>query len=448
MIFENTKLIIIDDNPDEFETLIKRFKIDGIGYTHYTGALDDLPAKPLSGVRTLFLDFVLGTDGQPEKTKISVLMGTVKKVISKDNGPFVMITWTKHSDLLSRFKTEVMKDSDFPKPFTIIETDKSGCMKSLYRIKQEFKKKLNDDNVLNLLFSWESIASKSLREVLDKLCSISTPVDNGNKDNLDMYLKEWNDDLTKHINKLAEIHLGKKNMKANAELINTVLLSLNPYYLDCMEKGIIQGKVFSKNLAKIILAQNSGKYDLQKKALMNTTFLINENPVSEGIQPGNIYLYKKVMENVKCNENECLLNKSILTPKKIVTQFFDGDIDKYKNKASLYRLALPVLLEITPSCDYVQGNWQHLGLARMLMGVLWPLDYEKKLKKAPKIYGKLPIMFSDRAYLISFHSHFVYGIPLASFKTITPLMKIRKEFLVDIQHWYSKQISRPGKIEF
>jgi len=67
-----------------------------------------------------FLDFVLGTDGQSDKNKISALMGVVKGIVARDNGPYVIFAWTKHNqpqdDLFGAFKKAIMNDKDFPSP--------------------------------------------------------------------------------------------------------------------------------------------------------------------------------------------------------------------------------------------------------------------------------------------------------------------------------------------
>ena len=76
MIQRNAEIVIIDDTPDEVASLLKLLNRNGIGYCYYTGIdLEELPETPIEGIRILFLDFVLGTDGQSDKNKISALMG-------------------------------------------------------------------------------------------------------------------------------------------------------------------------------------------------------------------------------------------------------------------------------------------------------------------------------------------------------------------------------------
>ena len=114
MITRFTNVVVIDDVYDEVKPLFKILNHRGVGFVYYNGTdFNELPNQPLKGVRLLFLDFVLGTEGQSPRNKISTLMGVVKKAISEDNGPYIILAWTKHDipedDLLGLFKEEILK---------------------------------------------------------------------------------------------------------------------------------------------------------------------------------------------------------------------------------------------------------------------------------------------------------------------------------------------------
>jgi hypothetical protein len=77
MKLTDKKIVVIDDKRDEVEKLLKLLDKKGISYNYYfqDANSDNLPDECLKNVRVIFLDFVLGTDGQSEKNKISVYNG-------------------------------------------------------------------------------------------------------------------------------------------------------------------------------------------------------------------------------------------------------------------------------------------------------------------------------------------------------------------------------------
>lgn len=90
----------------------------------------------------------------------------------------------------------------------------------------------------------------------------------------------------------------------------------------------------------------------------------------------------------------------------------------------------------------------------MVIGVLWPESLEgessarKKLKSAGFIYESVPVEYNGEIYYLTFNAHHLFSVSFKLFTSVTPILKARKEFLVDIQHWFSRHMSRPGKTEF
>ncbi len=97
------RIVLIDDKADEAQPLISSFAINAIPHLYYDGRPEGLPETPLDGIRFVFLDIELqGMQGQNDKTKASALVGRLKKIISISNGPYVIIFWTKHGEVIQR----------------------------------------------------------------------------------------------------------------------------------------------------------------------------------------------------------------------------------------------------------------------------------------------------------------------------------------------------------
>ena len=93
-ISESGRIVLIDDIRDEIEPVLNSLGNHGIPYIFFDGTQETLPKKPLEGIRFVFLDIKLrGMEGQDNKTIASGGVAILKKIISKDNGPYVIIFW-------------------------------------------------------------------------------------------------------------------------------------------------------------------------------------------------------------------------------------------------------------------------------------------------------------------------------------------------------------------
>jgi hypothetical protein len=450
MINRTTEVVVIDDMKNEVEPLLNLLNKRGIGLCYFRGTNHkELPDKPIAGVRFLFLDFVLGTDGQNNKNKISTLMGAVKGVIAKDNGPYIIFAWTKHNqpqeDLFGSFKEAIMNDKDFPKPVFIIDLEKNECMNNLRSINKRLKAVFSDKNILEILFHWESNARTAFRDVVKLLTNISRPeIDKDQA--FDDYSSKWNTELEKHFCKIAEMVMGKKNIRKDKRMLIAAQVALTYPFHDCLEKRVWADSGKFTKLTSRIFGHLSKQHSPEERALLNTAFLFNCVDVDVSLKPGNIYLAEEIYKKLKCTKKTCYINKPRLTKNTLAAAFFNGDMKTYGKKKELLKDVVPVFMEITPECDFVQNKWK---CAKMVSGVLWPQEYEKQLKQNTHfISSPLLMSYKNKNYCLAFNSHYLLTLDFSVFENIAPVFRARKEYLVDIQHWFSAHISRPGKSEF
>ena len=95
------RVVVIDDDSKEADPLLKSFSKIGIASTYYSGNVAELPDTPLKGVRLVALDLHLAGDGNGDAREIlSTPLGVLQKLIAPQNGPFVLLAWTKHTNLI------------------------------------------------------------------------------------------------------------------------------------------------------------------------------------------------------------------------------------------------------------------------------------------------------------------------------------------------------------
>lgn len=87
------RVVIIDDEYKEIEEPIKILGKHHVPYVYLDGNPDHLPERPFTGIRFVIMDIELseGFGGLDEKTRASAIVGVLEKIISKNNGPYVLI---------------------------------------------------------------------------------------------------------------------------------------------------------------------------------------------------------------------------------------------------------------------------------------------------------------------------------------------------------------------
>jgi hypothetical protein len=180
---------------------------------------------------------------------------------------------------------------------------------------------------------------------------------------------------------------------------------------------------------------------------MNTYFLLVSDP-EPSVKPGNIYKANSVLRKVHRSGKITLWKKDFYDKNKI-TKSRAGLAVNGRIK-ELNKEIIPILIEVTPECDYAQKNWRG---AKFIFGILWPPMFgrgnrDEYLLKADKIFAPLLIKYREEVYLLTFHANYQIMLPLSAVKSIRPILRARKELLVDVQHWSASHASRPGKTEF
>jgi hypothetical protein len=117
----------------------------------------------------------------------------------------------------------------------------------------------------------------------------------------------------------------------------------------------------------------------------------------------------------------------------------------------LKNACLPVFLEFSPDCDFVQGKRKKL---RLIFGLLIPYNFQNILEGESKlrmlniigdnIITAPLVIYKETTYQVVFDLHTVTGINEEAFKKIKSIFRFRKELLVDVQQKIASHISRPG----
>ena len=108
------KVVIVDDCRNEIEPLIDILSKRNTPILYFSGLEESLPDTPLTGVRLVFLDLRFSPNID-EKTVVGNARVVLKKLISDENGPFLLVTWSSTGDDHKEALREALEETNiFP----------------------------------------------------------------------------------------------------------------------------------------------------------------------------------------------------------------------------------------------------------------------------------------------------------------------------------------------
>ncbi len=405
LISESGRIVLIDDKKDEIESLLNSIWSHGIPFLYFDGTQETLPNKPLEGIRFVFLDIELrGMKGQSAKTKASGVVAVLKKIISEDNGPYVIIFWTKHKEAI----VPVIENCNTEKipPVGWVDLEKP---EGIEKITERLEQKLGEIGAFQLYVSWENIVNNASKEFVRTFSSL---VNLGNN---------WSKDTAALFYKLYKAYVAKNELQDKEEQFKCACHLMNRSFLDTLE-----------NLTRKDLTLPEG-FKLENKELpsdteakLNTSLFLSDSIINRH-SPGNVYSY-----------NDAVLKETLIQ-------------DIFKAEQTPNECALCMVI-ISPECDLAQnkvlkakGNGgTSPPLHRVLFGLEIPSDENSKLRdKRESDYHIGPIWHGEKSSMLilhfatmSFHSE--GKLPER------PLFTLKRDLLFDLQSKAANHVNRHG----
>lgn len=425
----NGRIAIIDDKITHAEPLMKVFSQRQIPFTYFSGEVNYLPKEGsnLNDVRILFLDINLIDDGvQNDKVLKGRLIPVLKKVISKENYPYVLIYWSRHDSKKDKkliekdiFENE-LKDR---KPISYFTAMKSDYFERNGDKTNDFDEKItnlfnNIDTLIakhpayNYLLNWENKVHISADKTLEEIFSAYSK------------FVSWTDNANYIFNKLGLSYSGKKFSKQNAEdKIKSSYNALNIVLTDTLENALNNSTVENPKTLKV----SATAKNLESVNNINKKLLI-----SDELEP--IHYSGTVIEilDTKLNIDYENLLDAILT-----------DSGK-KKRAEIILSWKKIWLNVTPLCDTVQGKVVFHRLIRGILVVPFK-DMKKAFNNNDAIFVSPSFTFDKKDYciVIDFRQFFTLN-QLGKSKNRKSIFRVRQQLLAEIQSKLSRHINRQG----
>lgn len=492
MPLSNGGKVVVIDNELEKEALPLMVSLGkkGIPYLYFSGDKNYLPVNPLVGIRFVFLDIEL-FPGIMGKNIASACANVLKTIISIDNGPYVIIFWSKHTEHILDILSYCEKVDISPVAY--LDLEKSDCFTQkkidpIDYITEKIEYKLENLGALNFFIEWENIIHKSINTFVYSISKIedSNKSESGDtktfKPLLDIDCEEsttspkiaidvnWDERLILMFSKLFISYSEEGDDFTNKEKMSSVYQMINSSFIDTIQLNCdkaessieffnrynIKKDFFERICCKVT---SLDKYDSSSMKDINNFFVETEG------------FYKKIDDISKNNLNKinaslnhivnsvigfnsiAKLNSALFlnfTKNQTITT---GNIYSIKEISIKESLCLSmgfdhdkckiVSILLTPSCDIAQKK----AIAhRLVYGII---SNEKCTKDSESLFKIGPYWDSNNPgikYLI-INLQTIHMLTIEQHKKLKIDFTIKRDLLFDLQSKAASHVNRLGNFQ-
>ena len=426
----NGRIAIIDNSVEQALPLMSVLSRHNIPYVFYKG--DDvkfLPENPDNDIRILFLDLNLISEKiENEKDIRSVLYAVLKRIISPQNYPYVLVLWSRQESEYSKvlkelFSTELKSCS----PIFIANYIKSDFFPNFSqdldesvddeRILDELKQILINLPAYSYLMQWENCVHNSADATIQDIFH-------------DYHSQEnWENNANCILSMFAHSYLEKKyKISSSQEKAKASLLFLNDVYNDTLESNV-SNVLFTNAVDLSYEVTDDYRNDIIAK--INECILFS-NEIESVHQPGCVFSVNQPEVTTKYfheifNDSFCrngLSNKDA----KLVKQ-------------DIYKSLQPCEIVVTPACDYAQNKMKY---DRIVQGIIIDAEFKPYIDfKSEAIYISPVFEYETRKRILvlNFRYFVTNCINDVEFKV---LFRVRTSLLAEIQSKLARHINRQG----
>lgn len=456
------RTIIIDDRIDEALPIIQLLSKHKAPVTYFSGEIKDLPDSHIEGIRLVVSDLKLTAETTGEVNSfMSPLNSIITRLIAPNNGPYILLIWSKHSLDFDEVK-EYINEKFSIKPICVFNLPKASCIEkqgevyiptpeAMEIINENFRSILEQVSAMHLFILWENLVHESAGKLVSDFSSLDQS-------------ENWNAKMDAAFFALAKVLGGKQFSPEEIDAVAKYsLLTFTNTYIDVLENNIRRYTNFDEvkldENKEIRGAISSGVFEIEPKtvATINSMLMLEEiDGLALEHRPGNLYineinaelknLFGKMVfdcsnpDAIKFEASKRLQNHTSVAGQQERTQkSFEKDINhEIKEKAKL------CLLEISPLCDYTQNKWEG---HRVIRGLIWPGQHMDKVKTNTDFLYTTPLFeLNGESFCFIFNFRYFTSIIIGEIHADQNILftRMRQQLLVDIQSKLAKHINRPG----
>jgi len=435
---DGIRVIVVDNEPQDAMPIMKTLAREGIPTAYFDGELRGLPRKTrrLSGVRLAILDMDLvgGMDAIPNKA--ATLVNVVGGILSPDNGPYGVLAWTNHPDMVQEFERYLYMQASIPRPIFTMMITKAECKTrgrfDSAKIREGLTREMRNATPLLFLQGWEGEAFAACTEVTNILSGLAS------NDAIDLasWRTQWKTNTLALLRAVASSVAARQLDKSSC--LSSVYTGLNPLHADRMESLSSKLAIKLEPHSDEILASNV-RPRVGSVGKINTMLHLAFGDKVR-FAGGNIYRHEGALKTIRPIRVALLIDDLFVMPNEPAA--------KTRLKAELMTACRSIVMEASAPCDHAQKN---IRLARFVGGLLVPADKTNKVKRADFIWKMGPFFIKNAVpspgdYYFCLSARHLFSLDLTMATDLKPFVRLRAQAFADMQSWFSHHASRPGMI--
>jgi CheY-like chemotaxis protein len=444
MPLDVSRILVVDDE-DKAGTRISRTLWKAgypVRFVHYDQAdFAGGSIGSLSGVRIIFMDLDLigaGITGDGSMV-FTTVQGAINQLISDNNGPYVLVTWSSHDEYAERLLDHLNERLPYKKrPLGHARLNKEDFTgehePELIGAVRDCLQQLNSTACL---VEWEGGIQYAACETVQKLVDIASELDCATQD----------DAVKKVLWALAQAEAGRTLDADNAmESLYSLLTNLlHDRVINWQsEKSSECGGLIEKHDC------NDTEFGWFQK-LNSMIHLETKTNLDNGFATGNVYQYPDLGHRLKIPE----LNHHKILRGQFMCGLDGLDTD---DKDLLTEECKLLLVDITPPCDHAQKKapWRKFVLAAYvpleMVSACRFYNRENAQREVSRMCGdylwKSPEFECDGNYFsVIFNSRVMLTMQEKDINSFgNPMFRVRQPLIADMIGWLARQSSRLGHV--
>ena len=433
-MFTPGRYVVVDDNSDELQQLVAALQAIGVPClgVHYDQEHGVDPSR-LSGARILFLDLHLTLGSQAAGVAVSagVIVQILEEAILGNDGPYVVVLWTRHAAELEGFDQYLRANLAPAKcPLAILSLDKNNYIADGTgpQLQTDLEDLLARDPRLRVLLQWEREVLRAASATMGAVAALVPAADRT--------ALRFSDALDDVLSVLAREALGEGPALLDPRsALNAVLV---PILADRLANGDPQAdtaEIWRRGVSRIDTAPaRSAAEAASLNAMLHVAAYGTEYMNSEGW--GVITLIPEdtgardamVREMFGVAASDLLANLFKIEP-------------RAARRAS--RLGL---LRLGASCDFAQSR---VGPLPYVLCAIFPADAQRvELPLADFETPVLSIAGFDVPVRMAFNTRMLATRTLAQMQGWEPLLRLREQLLAQVVAHAAGYATRPAIVGF
>lgn len=438
------RIIAVDDNPDHLKALEQAF--DGLGGLCECiefGRASDRTVPFASGVRVLFMDINLlpGAAADFGPRTFSPIVTIVRKLISPDNGPYALVTWTNNvaaHEALTNYLEQQLSQS--LQPCATYCLPKEGHLEDPPALMAKLRALHGDIPGLALLLDWERAVTRAADRSVLEIARLSG-----------LYGRQQGQAVAQTVRAISRASVG--NIEADINPFRAFTQGMSAVLADQLDRSLPITETEAAWKAAIAAAAPDDPNDQQRAAL--NTFFHLETMHDAGSALGAIYdapfsAISRYLLPTHKTKTAALLSQEFVPLKNNRLQN-DAEQKKFGRQCRFR------FIQMGAPCDHSNKK---VRVPDFLLAVEVPeqafddteLRNRSQFRDTPAksdwLFQTPPLLSSAGRYVLVVNMRFRISLPISELDGLKCIGRLREALASEIATHSSNFSTRPGIIEF